>query len=76
MSIEVTSGVACRFISRMSPPALNEGPSAVRMTQRTLLSLSMRSIATRTSATAVLPVNGLRRSGWFMVSVTTGPLCS
>ena len=63
-------------MSLMSPPEENAVPAPVRITARTLRSSWMRSIASRKSATAVLPVSGLRRSGSFMVSVTTGPSCS
>ena len=60
----------------MSPPELNEGPLPVRITQRTLRSSWMRSIAATNSVSDVLPDSGLRFSGWFIVSVTTGPSCS
>ena len=75
MSISLTSGVAWRFMSRMSPPAQNEGPFPVSMTQRTCRSSWIRSMAARNSGTALLPVSGLRCSGWSMVKVTTGPSC-
>ncbi len=63
-------------MSLMLPPDENAVPAPVITTARTLRSPWMRSIAARNSATAVLPVSGLRRSGSFIVSVTIWSCCS